>query len=367
MHDYLKEFGGAERVLRVLAEMWPEAPIHTAFVTPGSSAAEAFKDRKVIAWKHEWLIKRWNLHSPLRFLIPLIWESFDLSGYDVVISSASGYVTKGVLTQPDTAHICYCHTPPKFLYGYPTAVEWKRFWPVRVYGQLLIHYLRQYDYLAAQRVDEFVANSHVVEERIEKFYRLGAKVIYPPVEVKKIAKATKSAKVEDYYLVVSRVVGAKGWDILLGAAKELGLAVKIVGEPAGLRWNERRWKKASGEKVEWLGWVSEEELWRLYGGCKAYLAMASDEDFGMTVVEAMAAGRPVVAYAGGGYLETVVEGKTGTFFHDYSVEGLVKCLQRFKADNYRVGDCRKHAEKFSRERFEKEMRELVEREYAKIK
>ena len=360
VHDYIKEYGGAERVLEALTEIWPEAPIYTAFFVKDSTAGKAFSKSKIIpSWANSFLPWK-NLYSPLRFLTPLIWESFDLRRYDVVISSASWYITKGVITKPETEHMCYCHTPPRWLYGFQTAVEWKRYWPVRIYGEIVAYFLRKYDFLAAQRVDEFLANSENTKQRIAKFYRRDAKVIYPPVEVEQINKASKHLKPGDYYLVVARVVGAKGLDMAIEAANALGITLKIVGEPAGLRWEEAKLHKLQGKTVEFLGRVNDEELYCLYGECKAFLALAKDEDFGITPVEAMAAGRPVIAYRGGGYLETVLENKTGVFFDDYSTEGLIKILRDFKGEKFKSEDCRKQAEKFSKERFKHEIKDFVD-------
>jgi hypothetical protein len=160
VHDYLNEFGGAERVLLALAEMYPEAPIYTAFYKMGSQAYERFSHRKIVASFAQKIPGfAGKLHSPLRFLAPLIWESFNFDEYDVVISSASWYITKGIITRPETLHICYCHTPPRYLYGFDTSINWRKYPLVRWYAGLVNPGLREYDYLAAQRVDEFVANS----------------------------------------------------------------------------------------------------------------------------------------------------------------------------------------------------------------
>jgi glycosyltransferase involved in cell wall biosynthesis len=357
VHDYLKEYGGAERVLEALSEIYPEAPIYTAFLVKDSVAGRAFKGKKIItSWGNSFLPFK-NLYSPLRFLAPFIWESFDFRGYDVVISSASWYITKGIITPEDSLHLCYCHTPPRWLYGYQTSVEWKKFWPIRIYGEILAFFMRKYDYISSQRVDFFIANSENVQKRITKFYRRDSTVIYPPVEIEKIKEATKDLKPQDYYLIASRVVGAKGLDLAIEAANKLGFKLKIIGEPAGLKWEEEKLNKLKGVTVEFLGRVSDSELYKYYGHCKAFLALAEDEDFGITPVEAMAAGRPIIAYAGGGYLETVIEGKTGTFFDEYSTEGLITALKNFDPEKYKPEDCRKQAEKFSKERF---MREIVE-------
>ena len=183
VHDYLGEFGGAERVLMALSEMFPAAPIYTAFVRPGP-AYERFKHRDLRpSWAQKIPGFATKLHSPLRFLAPLIWESFDFRDYDLVISSCSWYITKGILTRPETVHIAYIHTPPRYLYGYPTSINWQKYWPLRVYARVVNHYLREYDFVAAQRPDILIANSENTRRRIQKFYRRDATVVYPPVEL----------------------------------------------------------------------------------------------------------------------------------------------------------------------------------------
>jgi len=350
-------------VLKSLTEIFPDAPIYTAFAVKDSSAYKEFQNSKIIESPYACLIKRRNLYSPLRFLTPLIWNSFNLSNYGVVISSASWYITKGIKITDNqaskTQHICYCHTPPRWLYGYQTSVEWKRFWPVRVYGQIIAHFLRQYDFKTAQKVDYFIANSKNVQKRIKKFYRRQSKVIYPPVKVEKIKTGTKGLEPKDYFLIVSRMVGAKGIALAMKAVNCLGVDLKIVGETAGLRWKNNQFNKLKKENIKFVGRVDDQELWKLYGECKAFLALAEDEDFGITPVEAMAAGRPVIAYRGGGYLETVVEGKTGVFFEKQSVDSLVSVIKSFKAEQYRKEDCQKQADKFSAKRFKKEIKEFV--------
>jgi len=356
VHDFLCEFGGAERVLAVLAEVWPEAPIYTAFCDKKSAGGRAFGNSKVIESKFAPIIKFKNLYSPLRFLAPAIWRSFDLSSYDLVIASSSWYITRGFRGGDKTKVICYCHAPPRYLYGYPTSIEWQRFLLVRIYAALVNHFLRLYDFKSAWEVDYFIANSLNVKARIKKFYRKEAKVIYPPVEVEKIIKATSNLAAEDYFLVAARLVGAKGIEIACRAAEKLKVKVKIVGEPAGLVWLGKDIKRLENKWVEFVGGVSDEELYGYYGRCKAFLALAKDEDFGITPVEAMAAGRPVIAYKGGGYLETVVEGKTGVFFDEWGGEGLAEVMGKFKAEKYKNSDCVRQARKFSKERFKKEIK-----------
>src|SRR3972149_2071214 len=186
VHDYIKEFGGAERVLKTFAEMYPKAPIYTAFSVKESTAEKEFRAREI----HEsWLapiLKIWKLYSPLRFLTPLIWGSFDLAKYDLVITSCSWYITRGFKVGPKTKVIAYCHTPPRWLYGYETSVGFTRYWPVKIYSAIVGHFMRMYDFASAQSIKHWIANSKNVQERIWKFYRKKSVVIYPPVDVEKI-------------------------------------------------------------------------------------------------------------------------------------------------------------------------------------
>lgn len=362
VHDYIKEYGGAERVLEALTELYPDAPIYTAFYKKGSPAWERFKKKKIHAsWVQHipYFVDR--LHSPLRFLAPRIWGSFDFSKYDVVITSASWYVTKGVLKKQEGAkqiEICYCHTPPRWLYGYRTSVEWQRFWPVKVYGMIVGHVMRMYDFDAAQRVDYFVANSEEVKARIKKFYRRDATVIYPPVSLRTEKKQLLNGE-KDYYFIVTRIVGAKGLDLAVAAAKKHGFKLKIAGAPAGYYTGQKSLQEVAPENVEFLGKVSDEELVQLYAGAKAFLALATDEDFGITPVESMLCGTPVIAYYGGGFKETVIEGKTGVFFRESTVDALIGAIKKFEKLHFEPKVCQQHAEKFSKERFKKEIKEFV--------
>src|SRR3990170_264021 len=362
VHDYLNEFGGAERVLLALSEIWPEAPIYTAFYAKHSSAWERFSGKDIrVSWFH-YLPFHEQLASPLRFVAPLIWNSFDFSDYDLVLSSANWFITKGLKKGPNAIEICYCHTPPRYLYGYSTSVEWRRYWPVRLYGEIIAHFLRLYDFRAAQRVDHFVANSKNVAKRIEKFYRREATVIYPPVSVPAGAGTSTRQARRDYYLVVSRIVGGKGLELAVEAANRLGVTLKIVGKSAGWGSAGTRLRNMAGRTIEFLGEVSDKRLAKLYAGARAFLATAEDEDFGITPVEAMACGTPVVAFRGGGYPESVVEGKTGVFFDDYSVDGLVTAIKKFevRSSEFKKSVILKQAERFSKERFKREIVEFVQ-------
>ena len=356
VHDYLNEYGGAERVLKVLSDMYPDAPIYTAFYKKGSSAYNQFKNKKIIpSWVHHLPFFSSYLHSPLRFLTPLIWGSFDFSEYDIIIGSASWYVTKGFTKGKNTKEICYCHTPPRWLYGYKTSVGFQKYWLVKLYAAIVGHFMRLYDFSQAQKVNIFVANSKNVAARIQKFYRRDSVVIYPPVSLPTVPKVPKG----DYYLIISRIVGAKGLDLAVNTALKLKLKLKIVGEPAGYYTEYQNLQKLAGNKVDFLGRVSDEELVKLYAGAKAFLALSTDEDFGITPVESMLCGTPVIAFRGGGYLETVVEDKTGVFFDESTVESLSAAIKKFEKSKFKTSDYISQAQKFSREVFVQKIQKLV--------
>lgn len=358
VHDYIKEYGGAERVLEVLSEMYPEAPIYTAFCDKNSNAYKRFNNKKIVTSWFNLLPYASKLASPLRFLTPFIWGSFDFSKYDLVISSASWYITKGFGTKGSDkkkpVEICYCHTPPRWLYGYSTSVNFQKYFPVRIYAKIVGYFLRKYDIAQAQKVNIFVANSKEVQARIKKFYDRDAEIIYPPVSLEK-AENPKG----DYYFIVSRIVGAKGLEMAVKAAVKAKVKLKIAGAGTGYFDVDSLKEQAQGQ-VEFLGHVTDYELAKLYKGAKAFLALSKDEDFGITPVEAMMSGTPVIAYNGGGYKETVIDKKTGVLFDNYSVEGLIHAIQEFESLKLRPEDCIKQAKNFSKEHFIENIQRIVE-------
>ncbi len=339
VHDQLNEFGGAERVLLAMSELYPDAPIHTAYYREGSPAWERFKEKDVRTSWAQHIPGFARMASPLRFLASSIWNTFDFAQYDVIIGSSSWYVTKGFAKKgPSTLEICYCHTPPRWLYGYPTSVNWQKYPIVRAYATIVGFFMRQYDFNAAQRVDHFIANSKETQSRIQKFYRRDSTVIYPPVELPSVnVSKLQRVKKEEYYLFVSRPVGGKGLEQAIAATSKLGVPLKIVG-------------------IKGAPHVSDSELAELYAGAKAFLALATDEDFGITPVEAMSYGTPVIAYAGGGYIESVIDGKTGVLF----TGDLVAAIKKFETMKIDPKACIAQAKKFSKERFKKELKEFVE-------
>lgn len=361
VHDYLNEFGGAERVLKTLSEIYPKAPIYTSFYVEGSKAHEAFKDKTIKESFLAPILKFGKLYSPLRFLIPVIWGSFDLSEYDLVITSASWYITRGFKVGKNTKVICYCHTPPRWLYGYETSIEYKKYLPVRIYAYLVGHFLRLYDYKVSSKIDLWIANSENIKKRIGKFYRKDSKVIYPPVEVEKIVKDTKNIKKEDYLLIVSRLVGAKGIEEAVQACQKNNVKLKIVGKAAGYSTLEEKIKEKDLRNIKLLGWVDDSKLYSLYAKAKGFLALAKQEDFGITPVEAMAAGTPVIAYDGGGFRESVLNNKTGLLINSIDENSLNKAIVSLNDKKWDKHKLIAQARRFSKERFIKEVKSFVKR------
>jgi len=358
VHDYLREAGGAERVLLVLAKMYPEAPIYTAFARRGTALEMLGNEaRRVRESKWAGILKIGHMHSYLRFLLPLVWRSLDLREYDLVITSCSGYIARGFGVGEKTRVIAYCHTPPKWLYGYETPTGARVKWWGRAFMFVAGPFMRYFDYKSAERVDTWIANSQEVARRIGKFYRKQATVIYPPVEIKVTVNSKQQlAKRGEYFLLVSRLVGAKGVEEAVAGARLAGVKLKIAGEAIG---KQKRIKSNKGE-LEYLGRVSDEELARLYAGARGFVALANDEDFGMTVVEAMMLGTPVLAVASGGYKETVVEGETGLLLASSKPEVVAEGFNKMKKMRFDRGVIKKWASQYGRVRFEREIRKVVD-------
>lgn len=364
VHDYLREYGGAERVLETIHEMFPDAPLYTAYYRPEGLDihAKKFKNWDI---RTSWLQKMPfanKLVSPFRIFAPMMFESFDLKDYDVVLSSSSAvYFAKSVITRPETLHISYIHTPPRFLYGYATSFNYKKRFTTRVGGEVINHLLRLVDYVVSQRPDILIANSKNVQKRIAKFYRRESVIIYPPVDLSEFRIKNQGSKVTSgYFLSLGRLVRGKGTEVSVMACSKLGVSLKVAGTGPELE----RLKSLAGPTIEFLGPVSDEERVKLYENAKALILCAEDEDFGITPVEAQAAGTPVIAVKRGGFLETVVEGKTGEFFDEATPESMMKVLEKFDEKKYKTEDCRKNAEKFSKERFKKQLMDLINENFS---
>lgn len=361
VHDYLNEFGGAERVLHALSEIYPDAPIYTIYYKKDSSCGEHFKNKNIVQSWFSWVPYSHKLISPLRFLIPFIWATFDFSDYDLVITSASWAVTKGMKRGEKTREICYLHTPPRYLWGYDTSRDWKSYWfagAVKMYALFVNHFMRMYDYHQAHQVDLFVANSKNVGKRIEKFYKIkNYEVVYPPIDIGKFSDTSIKPTKGDYYLAGGRFVATKKLDLIIEACKKANVKLKIFG--TGML--EQELKKLADENVEFVGRVSDRDLVALYKGAKAFVAASRDEDFGITLVEVSAAGCPSIAYRAEGYLESVVENKTGIFFDELTADSIAKAIKKSEKVKWNKNEIKKHAEKFGIEEFEKGIRQATKK------
>lgn len=356
VHDYLKEFGGAERVLKVLTEMYPSAPIYVAFRVKNSTADKEFKNSKIIESWLAPLLKVWRLYSPLRFLTPLIWRSFDLSNYDLVVTSCSWYITRGFKIGKNTKVIAYCHTPPRWLYGYEMSVGFTKYWPVKIYATIVSHFMRIYDFKTAQGINNWIANSKNVSQRIMKYYRKESKIIYPPVEVFQILNQVKNTPKEDFYFIASRQVGSKGIEEAINIFIKLNKKLYIAGE--GKKFETKN------NNIKFLGRLTDKELYQTYAKAKAFIALAKDEDFGMTVVEAQAAGTPVIAFNGGGFKESIIDRKTGILIDEVSENSLKKAINKIESTKWDIEALHNNANKFRKERFKQEMLQFI---HAKLK
>ncbi|MBI2596497.1 glycosyltransferase [Candidatus Daviesbacteria bacterium] len=374
VHDYLREYGGAERVLEVLHEIFPEAPLYTAYYNPGGLGenGKRFKDWDIKTSWFQYFPFANQLLSPFRIFGPMMFESFDLSGYDLVISSSATHLAKSVITKPGTLHISYIHTPPRFLYGYTTSFNYKKRWWTRIGGEIINHVMRMYDFEVSQRPDILIANSKNVASRIKKFYRRESVVIYPPVslrealragppiEIKKFEIRNSKFEIENrkYFLSLGRLVRGKGTEVIVESCTKLGVPLKVAGSGPELE----NLKSLAGVSVEFLGWVSDEKRLELLSGAKALILASEDEDFGITSIEAQWMGTPVIAPASGGYLETVIAEKTGEFYGgpgQVTVENLLETLKNFDPDKYKTEDCIKQAQMFSKKRFKEELLKLI--------
>lgn len=362
VHDYIKEYGGAERVLEALHEIWPEAPVYTTVYLPEflGPHRDRFKDWDIHTSWFQNIPFIHKLISPLRLLTPWYFDNIDFSDFDVIITSATGAYFPNLIVRPATSlHICYCHTPPRYLYGYPTARNWQNSVFGRFAAGFFNHSLRQWDFVSYQRPDYIITNSQEVKRRVEKFYRREATVIYPPVNVNSEVRIQKSElkNKKQYYLAGGRLARAKSIDLAVEACNRLKIPLKIYGR--GFADYGEELKKLAGPTIEFLGEVSEEELAKLYLGAKALIYPSQQEDFGIIPVEAMAVGIPVIALNQGGVKETVIDGKTGAFFDESTVESVIGAIKRLDKMNIKLDDCIKQASKFSKERFKQEILDFI--------
>ena len=360
VHDWLVNLSGAERVLLELHKIFPEAPIYTIFSNKKFTNLyfSGVEIRTSFLQKIPSIAKNFKY---LFFLMPIAIESFDLSEFDLVISS-SAIFSKGLILKPKTRHICYCYSPTRQIWDLSSINNAKH----PVLYSLGQHFLRIWDRQASDRVDQFVAISKHVAERIKKYYRKEAVIIYPPMTLNinpvQNSKQTQNIKHEtqntDYYLIVSRLYKHKNIDLVVETFNKLDLPLIIIG--AGPEYSNLKRKIEKIKKIKMLEFVPDEKLPHYYKNCRAFI-MPQEEDFGLTPVEAMSFGKPVLALRHGGATETVIEGVTGEFFDDPIPEALANGIRRLNENysNYDPIIIRNRVKQFSPETFEKKMLQLI--------
>jgi len=346
IHDYIVSYGGAEKTFKTLSEIFPDAELYTLFYDKGIvEKLKIGEGRKIytsfLQKFPRFLRRKYQLLLPL---MPIAAETLDFREFDIVISSSFSF-TKGIITRPKTTHISYCHTPTRYLWDKSR----KRF---------ILHYFRVWDRQASERVDEFIASSKTVQDRIRKYYKRESTVIYPPVEIlHQTQNSELKAKNSEYYLIVSQLRKYKRIDMAIDAFNKLGLELVIIGDGP----EKRKLKKMAKKNIKILGWQPEEITAEYYKNCTAFI-FSGEDDFGIAPVEAMSYGKPVLAYRKGGATETIIDGKTGEFFDYENSAILADCVRRFRLkpmNHYDPKFISGHVQKFSKERFKKEILEFV--------
>lgn len=352
VHHWFLTMAGGERVCEAVCEIL-DAPDLFSIVADPDSLSDTLKRSTLTTSFVQHVPGARTWYRYYAWMFPLAVEHFDLSGYDLVFSSDANTV-KGVMTNPETCHVCYCHSPMRYAWNlfheYRRTPNPLKSWII----SLTMHYLRIWDYCAAARVDYFVANSQTVRRRIASYYRRDARVIYPPCDVERFYFAER---IDDYYLLVGRLVDYKKADLAVQAFGRTGRRLLVVGRGPQLN----KLKAIAETNIEFLDSVDDRQLADLYSRCRA-LIFPGEEDFGIVPVEAQASGRPVIAYAKGGALETVVSGKTGLFFSRQTPEALNAAVEEFEAsaDSFDPETIRRHAGLFGKDRFQREIREHLE-------
>ncbi len=360
VHEYLIHQGGSENCVEALLEIFPDAPIFSCFYSP-ETMPERWQKRDIrTSFLQNLPLGKKNYQKRLQYflaLMPLAYEQFDLRDFDLILSSCHAYA-KGVLTSVDSLHISYIHTPVRYLWdlnqeylaSYKPGSWQSKLAPVAQ------HYLRNWDFQAAQRPDYLVANSNHVRRRIEKFYRRPATTINPPVDVDYFSPT--SSPTEDYYLIAGRIVGYKRIDLAIQAFNQLGLKLRVVGEGPELQ----ELKTVAKSNITFYPHLSRQELKDYFANCRA-LIFPGEEDFGIVPLEVQACGRPVIAYGRGGALETVVTGKTGLFFKEQTVESLINAVKECENQIWDSTIICNHAQEFSRVRYQENMKNFIEEKF----
>lgn len=353
VHDWLNQMGGAEGVLEALVEAFPGSPVYTSmYWRDGMPPAYRRWDVRTTWMDH--LPGIYRQHQPYVLLYPLAFGGLTLTGYDLVISNKSAFCL-GVRVPPETVHVCYCLTPTRFVWQLDAYAERERVGGLAAGAvRLFLPWLQSWERAAAQRVTSFVSISGEVQARIQRLYGRQSAIIYPPVRTRQFAPAQERG---EYFLILSRLVPYKRIDLAVEAFNQLGLPLWIAGEGR----DKERLRAAAGPTIRFLGRVDDAEKARLLARCRA-LIFPGLEDFGITPVEAMGAGRPVIAYAEGGALDSVVDGVTGLLFSEQTTEALADAVRRFDEAAFEPDVIRAHAERFDESVFRDSLHAFIAEE-----
>lgn len=352
VHDYLNQMGGAERVVAVLHKMFPEAPIYTTIVDRNKLLPELQDAVIHTTWMQRipGILNKFKLYF---WLYPLSIRSINVKSYDLILSSSSAYA-KGVRKGRQSLHVCYCYTPMRFVWDFDTymeSIQVPRL--VKRIAKWLIYPLKRWDKNNSEHVDRLIAISTIVKERIRQCYGVNAPIIFPPVEVSRFS--VKEGVPEDYFLVVSRLVSYKKIDLAIEACTQSGKRLIVIGDGP----DRKRLEQLAGDTITFLGRKSDEDVVRYMQNCKA-LIFPGIEDFGITPLEANACGRPIIAYFGGGALDTIIAEQTGLYFEEQSINSLVNTINRFDQYDWDPQYIRQHAEQFSEHVFIERMQSIIE-------
>jgi glycosyltransferase involved in cell wall biosynthesis len=336
VHYWLINMRGGEKVLELLCDIFPDADIYTIVYDPSviSPKISRHKITPSFIQKLPFGPKKYQQYLPLH---PIAIEQFDLSNYDLIISSESG-IAKGVLLPPEVCHICYCHSPMRYIWNMYHEYKKSLNYPFRILWAFFSNYLRQWDYVNSQRVDYFIANSKNVQNRIKKYYNRSADVIYPPVDFSRFRHNDS----EDFFLFVGQLIPYKKADLAVKVFNRLNKKLVIIGDGP----QKTKLLKTAMPNITLLGKQPDEIVVDYYSKCKAFI-FPGEEDFGITPLEAMASGKPVIAYAKGGALETVVDNKTGIFFFEQNQESLIEAIEKSEQVFWDVDLIKEHARQFS--------------------
>lgn len=352
VHDWLNQIGGAEDVLAALVDLHPQSPIYSSIYAPDIMPVQ-YREWDI---RTLWLDRMPGIHrhhQPYLPLYPLAWGGLDLSAYDVILSNKSGFC-HGVRFGNDTLHICYCLAPTRYVWQLDSYIAREGLGKVaQIALRPMVAWMKRWDYAAAQRVNHFIAISTEIQQRIKAYYNRDSVIIYPPVDTARFA--AQNAEPGEYFLVVSRLIPYKRIDLAVQAATRLGVPLKVGGRGRDMD----RLRAMAGPTVEFLGYVPDEALPALMAGCKAFL-FPGLEDFGITPLQAQAAGRPVIAYGGGGALDTVIPGKSGELFDEMTVDSLAAIMAKFDAGAYNPTAMRAHAARFDKAIFDAQISQFIQ-------